>query len=77
MAVHSHASSSEVEALAKKAQAVVLEAAGVFGELPKFDNGTYTFLLDYLPYAYGDGMEHRDSTSISGSEDFKMRARMN
>ncbi len=71
MAVHSHGSNAEVETLANKAQGVVLEAAGVFGELPKFDNGTYTFLLDYLPYVFGDGMEHRDSTSITGGEEFK------
>jgi predicted metalloprotease with PDZ domain len=67
MAVHSRESDDAVKAVAKKAQAVVLEAEGVFGNLPKFDNGTYTFLMDYLPYVYGDGMEHRDSTSISGT----------
>ena len=71
MAVHTQASAEAVNVLAKKAQAVVLEAEGVFGSLPKFDNGSYTFLLDYLPYAYGDGMEHRDSTSISGAQDLK------
>src|SRR4029077_13150956 len=27
----------------------------------------YTFLADYLPYANGDGMEHRNSTVISGN----------
>ena len=71
MAVHTRGSAEEVRDFATKAQAVVLEAEGVFGGLPKFDNGTYTFLLDYLPYVYGDGMEHRNSTSISGSVDLK------
>ncbi len=67
MVVHQDMRSAEsVENLAHKTQAVVREAAAVFGGLPRFDNGSYTFLLDYLPYAFSDGMEHRDSTSISG-----------
>ena len=37
----------------------------IFGELPRFDSGTYTFLSDYLPWASGDGMEHRNSTVLS------------
>jgi predicted metalloprotease with PDZ domain len=48
------------------AEAVVSEEEGVFGAFPKYDNGSYTFLADYLPYVSGDGMEHRDSTVISG-----------
>ena len=71
MAVHQRGSEDTVKAYAKKAQAVVLEAEGVFGSFPKFDNGSYTFLMDHLPYASGDGMEHRDSTSISGPLDLK------
>jgi predicted metalloprotease with PDZ domain len=71
LAVHQHAAEDTLKSYAKKAQAVVLEAEGVFGSFPKFDNGTYTFLLDYLPYVFGDGMEHRDSTSISGALDLK------
>jgi predicted metalloprotease with PDZ domain len=71
MAVHHNGSPETVKECAKKAQAVVLEAAGVFGAFPKFDNGTYTFLMDYLPYVFGDGMEHRDSASISGMFDLK------
>src|SRR5262249_60592619 len=29
--------------------------------------GSYTFLADYLPWAGGDGMEHRNSTVMSSS----------
>ena len=29
-------------------------------------NNTYTFLSVYLPWANGDGMEHRNSTSLTG-----------
>ena len=41
------------------------ETIPIFGELPRFDAGTYTFLSDYLPWASGDGMEHRNSTVLS------------
>ena len=50
-------------------EAVVLEEEGVFGAFPKYDNGSYTFLLDFLPYVNRDGMEHRDSTVITATND--------
>jgi predicted metalloprotease with PDZ domain len=66
MATYYPGPASEVEALVKKTQQVVREAAGVFGgEVPAFDFGRYTFLADYLPEATGDGMEHRNSTSLT------------
>ncbi|MCB0630605.1 MAG: PDZ domain-containing protein [Saprospiraceae bacterium] len=37
----------------------------VFGGLPDFDFGRYTFLVSYNPWIYGDGMEHRNSTVCS------------
>ncbi len=52
----------------------MIEEEGVFGALPKYDDGTYTFLVDYLPYVSGDGMEHRDSTVITGTRDLKESA---
>jgi predicted metalloprotease with PDZ domain len=51
-------------------EAVVLEEEGVFGALPKYDNGVYTFLVDYLPYVVGDGMEHRNSSVITNTRPF-------
>ena len=51
----------------KMCEAVVLEEEGVFGGFPKYDNGSYTFLVDYLPYVSGDGMEHRNSTVITNA----------
>jgi predicted metalloprotease with PDZ domain len=51
-------------ALTKK---VVKEAAAVFGELPEYDFGRYTFIANYLPQTSGDGMEHRNSTSLTSS----------
>lgn len=44
---------------------IVAEQARVYGELPDFDFGRYTFLCSYNPYIGGDGMEHRNSTICS------------
>ena len=33
--------------------------------IPDYEPGHYTFLADYLPYATGDGMEHRNSTVMT------------
>ena len=44
---------------------VTEEAQMVYGELPAFDYGQYTFLASINPYVKGDGMEHRNSTMIT------------
>lgn len=44
---------------------IVGEQEAVFGELPAFEPGHYTFLIDALPWAHADGMEHRNSTVIT------------
>lgn len=44
---------------------VVLQEEKVFGELPAFDYGEYTFLACYMPNVSGDGMEHRNSTVLT------------
>ncbi len=67
LSLHHHGTDAEAVAYARMCEAVVLEEEGVFGALPRYDGGTYTFLIDYLPYASGDGMEHRDSTVITGT----------
>jgi predicted metalloprotease with PDZ domain len=66
LVVHSvEASQLDVDELAKLVQRLVREQLAVFGEFPKYEPGAYTFLLDYVPWGSGDGMEHRNSTSIS------------
>jgi predicted metalloprotease with PDZ domain len=71
MAIHHQGTAEEAAAYAKLCQAVTAEEEGVWGAFPQYDTGAYTFLLDYLPYAAGDGMEHRDSTVISGTRNLK------
>lgn len=63
----SHTSDDQkvVDAFAKSVERMAKEAKAVFGELPKFDFGTYTFLQDVHPDNFGDGMEHRNSTVIT------------
>jgi predicted metalloprotease with PDZ domain len=65
LVVHSDGSQADVDELAKAVQRLVREHVMVYGEFPKFEPGQYTFLLDYVPWGAGDGMEHRNSTSIS------------
>ena len=74
MALHHKGTKEEATAYANMAKAVVTEAEGVFGAFPKYDGGNYTFLIDYLPYASGDGMEHRNSTVIAGTRSLKQAA---
>ena len=65
MALHHDGTDADADAYARDVEKVVRESMRIFGELPKFDGGTYTFLADYLPWADGDGMEHRNSTVVS------------
>jgi predicted metalloprotease with PDZ domain len=74
LALHHQGGSEAARSFAQLCKAVVLEEEGVFGALPRYDGGTYTFLIDYLPYASGDGMEHRDSTVITGTAELPASA---
>lgn len=67
LALHFQGPDEVAERFARMCETVVLEEEGVFGGLPKYDNGAYTFLVDYLPYVSGDGMEHRNSTVITSA----------
>jgi predicted metalloprotease with PDZ domain len=67
LAIHHPETEVEGELFVEKAKAVVDQLIAVFGDVPDFDYGTYTFIADYLPQVSGDGMEHRNSTILSGS----------
>ncbi|HUP24353.1 MAG TPA: M61 family peptidase, partial [Thermoanaerobaculia bacterium] len=67
LALHHLGTAEEARAFVELAQAVAAELIAVFGEAPRFDYGTYTFLADYLPWADGDGMEHRNSTVLTST----------
>ena len=50
---------------------IVRKEGEIYGEYPVYEPGSYTFLADYLPYASGDGMEHRNSTVITSSRSLR------
>ena len=68
MALHTHASDAEVDEYFRMVMAIVEKQRDVFGDMPDFDYGEYTFLNCYMPNASGDGMEHRNSTIVTGSK---------
>jgi predicted metalloprotease with PDZ domain len=74
LVMHHNGTEGEVDAYAERCKKVVLEEMAVFGELPDYDFGTYTFMACYLPYAEGDGMEHRNSTILTAKESLKTDA---
>ena len=67
LALHDPGSQQEADAYFEKVKKAVLAVKEVFGELPNFDYGTYTFLACYVPNTSGDGMEHRNSTILTST----------
>jgi predicted metalloprotease with PDZ domain len=67
LALHHNGSEEETDEYFEKVKKVVLAENEVYGELPDFDYGTYTFLACYIPNASGDGMEHRNSTVLTST----------
>ncbi len=65
-AIHTDASDQDIDQYFSGVEKIVKEAEAVFGEYPEYEPGSYTFLADYLPWSGGDGMEHRNSTVVSG-----------
>ncbi|MEQ8328832.1 MAG: PDZ domain-containing protein [Longimicrobiales bacterium] len=67
IALHHTGTEAEARAYAEATEAIVAAQADIFGALPEFDHGTYTFLACYAPWVDGDGMEHRNSTVLTSS----------
>ena len=67
LAIHDPGTEEEADAYFEKVKKVVLAEKEVYGELPTFDYGNYTFLACYVPNASGDGMEHRNSTILTST----------
>ena len=67
LALHHTGSKEETDAYFESVKKVVLAEKEVYGELPDFDYGKYTFLACYMPNASGDGMEHRNSTILTST----------
>lgn len=69
LTTHSVDAQPVVDNFGKMVQKVVLEEKAIYGELPTYDYGEYTFLQDVYPTNSGDGMEHRNSTCIVATAD--------
>ena len=69
LTIHSADDKATIESFSKAVQKMVLEEQAVFGELPTYDYGEYTFLDDVYPTNSSDGMEHRNSTCIVDAVD--------
>jgi predicted metalloprotease with PDZ domain len=71
LAVHHAGSDADLDGFAADVERIVREARRVYGEYPAFDGNTYTFIADYLPWANGDGMEHRNSTIVTSASSIR------
>lgn len=65
--LHHKGTDQELDTYFEDVKAIVLHQKEVFGELPNFDYGEYTFLACYMPNVNGDGMEHRNSTILTST----------
>ncbi|WP_452230374.1 M61 family metallopeptidase [Lacinutrix sp. MEBiC02404] len=65
--LHHNGTEAELDTYFEKVKKTVLQQKAVFGELPQFDYGEYSFLACYIPNASGDGMEHRNSTIVTNT----------
>ncbi|RDC54417.1 M61 family peptidase [Pedobacter chinensis] len=61
---HSNDTQKAIDHYAEMLKKMVDEHFAVWGEFPAYDYGNYYFLEDVYPSNAGDGMEHRNSTSI-------------
>ena len=66
-ALHHRGANRDVDGFVKDVERIVRQEGAIYGEFPNYEPGTYTFLADYLPYAHGDGMEHRNSTVMTSA----------
>lgn len=65
VAMHHQGTDAELDRFVEVTRRIVLAQQAIFGELPDFEPGHFTFIVDALPWAHGDGMEHRNSTVIT------------
>ncbi|MEO9145358.1 MAG: M61 family peptidase, partial [Ginsengibacter sp.] len=61
LVMHAKVSDSLMDANTAMIKKMVTEEEAVFGELPDYDYGNYTFIENVNPFVHGDGMEHRNS----------------
>jgi predicted metalloprotease with PDZ domain len=65
LAAHHFGTDAQLDTFATMVRRVVAEEVAMWGQPPRYEFGTYTFIADYLPWGMGDGMEHRNSTILT------------
>lgn len=65
--LHHTGTEEELGQYVEKVKKIVNQEMAVYGELPDYDYGSYTFLACYMPNVSGDGMEHRNSTVLTST----------
>ena len=65
--LHHTGTEKEFDEYADMVRQVVEQQVAVFGEPPRFETDSYTFIAAYVPWASGDGMEHRNSTILTNT----------
>ena len=71
VALHHTGTDQELDEFMRGVERIVEAARDVFGEYPAYEGNTYTFIADYLPWASGDAMEHRNSTFLTSSSSLR------
>ena len=77
LAINDRCEDKDIDDFTEMVKKIVAEQIAIFGEAPDFDFGTYTFLANYVPQIGGDGMEHRNSTSLTSSRSIRGNPRAN
>lgn len=77
IALNDRCSDEDLDQFTEMTKKIVAEQIAIFGEAPDFDFGTYTFISNYVPQIGGDGMEHRNSTSLTSTRSLKGNPRAN
>lgn len=70
-ALHHTGTDAELDSFVRDVEKIVREQGEIYGEYPAYEPGSYTFVVDYLPWASGDGMEHRNSTVITSASSLR------
>lgn len=66
-ALHHEGTEAELDEYFEQVKKIVKQEQAVYGELPNYDYGRYTFIVCYMPNVDGDGMEHRNSTIVTST----------
>jgi len=66
-ALHHDGTEAELDTYLESVKKIVQQEKAVYGELPDYDFGQYTFLACYQGHVSGDGMEHRNSTVLTST----------